>query len=286
MKTTLSFVRFCRNLLRRRTPLKTAMVVVALAAIAYGGQVTIFEDDFQRYGPGIDPGEPPIGEPWQISETAEDSVAVAVDRNDDQNHVLEFGRHRNLAVVPFSAFDRQRMETFGNVSIGFDYFGMSKDGFSNYFDVAGYDPVSGDPAFFFRFDAPEIADSGGLHDVYYLDPIDGLTPAGISVRADATQAVSIALDFTAETYVLDVEGDAATLPMFVCPSDIADVQFSNYGVEMGSGAIDNVSVGVTQPDGALQAEVPEVGAVWLLAVGALVGAFTWLMALWNAKPAE
>ena len=97
----------------------------------------------------------------------------------------------------------------------------------------------------------------------------------MDVAADATQSVAITANFFSEIYELNVEGNTATLPMFRCPSTIVDVQFASYGVFMGSGSIDDVSVIVDEPATALQMAVPELATVALLAGGGLILACFW-----------
>ena len=145
---------------------KVAVLIAVIGAIAYGAPVTIFWDDFQGDLPGTDPGPPPVGQPWQISEISADGVSVSPDVFDPANSVLEFGRYRNRAVVPFSADDRQRIEAAQNAALSFDYFGFSSTGYSHYFDVGGYDGATGDPAFFVRILPQPSQGLSGVHDVY------------------------------------------------------------------------------------------------------------------------
>jgi len=68
MNAIISKAATLRKLLRHKslrlgTLPKTLIVVVALGAIAYGGQVTIFQDDFNGYVPGANPTTPPLGNP-------------------------------------------------------------------------------------------------------------------------------------------------------------------------------------------------------------------------------
>jgi len=101
------------------------------------------------------------------------------------------------------------------------------------------------------------------------------------VKAAALMVFLAAIAYGGQVTIFEIDFQRYGPP--IDPGDIADVQFANYGEALGSGTIDNVSVGVTQPDGAPQSEVPEMGTVWLLAVGTLVGAFTRLTALRSAR---
>lgn len=251
-----------------------AVLVATLATIAYGGQITIFWDDFENHVPGSNPGDPPIGEPWQIAEADPDGIDVRPDGLDPPSHVLYFGRYRNTALAPFSALDRQRIALERNATIRFDYFGFTgRPRYSQYFDVGAYDPVSGVPAFVIRISPQENPGSGRLHDVHYLDPAGGLVDTDLDVVADSIQPITITADLANETFHLGVEGGSASLPLFSCPSELAGVEFANYGVAMGSGTIDNLSVTVTQFEEG--PGVPEVATLWMAVAGllALLGAW-------------
>ena len=265
------------------TSLKAALVIGALGGTAEAGPVTIFWDDFESYALGSNPNSPPIGEPWQVSEVVPDGIDVALDMADPNNNVLWFGPYRNTAVAPFSAVDRQRIALAQNLTVSFDYYGISSGGYSNYFDVGGYDGLSGDPAFLIRIAPQENAAGSGLHNVQYLDPAGGLVDSGVDVATDHTQSVTIAADFASETYELDVEGSSATLPMFRCPSDTHDVRFANYGVAMGSGSLDNLSVTVMEPEAGADAQVPELSPIWLLVAGGLFCGCVWIVTMLKAK---
>lgn len=243
---------------------KVALLTVLLGAIANGAQIPIFMDDFDAYPVGSNPDVPPVGEPWQITEPDPEGIAV------DQSQRLLFGVYRNTAVAPFSAAGRQLIRQRRNATVTFDYLGYAGlPGKSHYFDFGGYDPASGDPAFFLRVFPQENVGSAGLHDVLYLDPAGGLVDSGIDVNVNNTdpQSVSIFADFDAATYQLDVGGASATLPMFICPDEIVGVEFANYAVAAGSGSIDNLSVSVD--DGADGASVPEMATIWMALAGLL-----------------
>jgi len=260
---------------RKLILLKAAALIVAIGTIACAAPVTIFWDDFEDDTTGGNPNAPPIGEPWQISEVAQDGINVGVDRSDPLGNVLRFGRYRNIAVAPFSAIDVQRLQTFQNATVSFDYYGLSTGDFGHFFDVGGFDGISDNPAFLIRIDPRKDL---GQHDLYYLAPGGGLVDSGLDVGANADQAITVALDFATENYVIDVEGNStAPLPLLLCPSDMHGVQFSNYGVAMASGSIDNVMVTVAEPEGlgAWVAENPEPSTIALLAMAALYGAFLW-----------
>ncbi len=262
-------------LIRKLILLKAAGLMVAIGTLACAGPTTIFWDDFEDDVTGGNPNAPPIGEPWQISEVAKDGINVGVDMSDPLDNVLWFGRNRNMAVAPFSAIDVQRLQTFQNATVSFDYYGFFSGEYGHFFDVGGFDGISDNPAFLIRIDPRKDA---GHHDLYYLDPGGGLVDSGLDVGANAGQTITIALDFAAENYVLDVEGNfTAPLPLLPCPSDMHGVQFSNYGVAMASGSIDNMMVTVEEPEGlgAWVAENPEPSTIALLAMAALYGAFLW-----------
>ncbi|MBN2473446.1 MAG: hypothetical protein JXB62_02470 [Pirellulales bacterium] len=260
-----------RRMGRWLTPPKVAVLIVVFSALTYGAQIPIYLDDFENCAPGTNPTLPAVGEPWQISEPDPGGIGVLMDPLTANNLTMGFFHYRNIAVAPFSAENRQRLALAGNATIRFDYTGFTSYGYSHYFDVGAYDPVSGDPAFLVRF-APQASPFlPGMHDVHYLDPMAGLVDTGLDVTVNAVQPISILADFTAGTYQLDVAGVSTTaLPMFVCPNEIAGVEFANYGVAMGSGAIDNLSITVTEPDGDAGpgTQVPEIATLLLLIVGA------------------
>ena len=255
-----------------RAPLtgaKVAMLIVALGTIAQAASIPIFQDNFDAYPPGSDPGMPTTGEPWHISEIAPESIAV-----DDLNRLL-FGRYRNTAVAPFSAAARQLIRQHRNLSVTFDYLGYNGEGnISQYFDIAGYDPAGGDPAFFLRFSPQENPNSSGLHDVLYLDPAGRLLDSNVDIEiGDSPQNISIIADFDSQTYEFDVAGTSATLPMFFAPDEIVGVEFANYGVAAGSGSIDNLEATVTATRAS--SSIPEVATLWMVLAGLLALAGVW-----------
>ena len=254
--------------------LKAAALIVAFGTLAYAGQVTIFLDDFEDDVTGGNPNPPPIGEPWHISEVVGSGINVEAGVSDPLNNVLRFGPYRNMAVAPFSPIDVQRLRTLQNATVSFDYYGLSSSEYGHFFDIGGFDGISDNPAFMIRIDPQKIL---GFHDLYYLDPGGGLVDSGLDVAANTIQSISISIDFAADNYQLDVEGNStALLPLLACPSDIHGIQFSNYGVAMGSGSIDNLSVTLTAPE---NPEVlnPEPAAIVLLAIGALCAMFLWFL---------
>ena len=258
---------------------KVVLLVAVFGALTYAAQITIFQDDFESQHfpwPERNPGVPPIGEPWQISEVASDGIAVQGGLPYLDGLALRFGRYRNVAVAPFSVEHRQLIAAAQTVSVSFDYAGYSDESgpYSHYFDVAGYDPVSGEAAFFVRFAPQQNLGSDGVHDVFYLDPQSGLVNSGLDFTVypfGEVQPITIVADFAAETYDLGVGGGSTTLPMFVCPNEIAGVEFANYGIAIGSGAIDNLDVTVPDASAGLEAttRVPEIATILLLLIGAL-----------------
>ena len=264
-----------QRLLRLGTLPKTLIMMAALGAIALGGQVTIFEDDFNAYTSGDDPGVPLVGEPWQINEVASDGISIVADEDDPENYLLAFGVYRNSAIVPISTSDQELIKTAHNATMSFDYRGYLADGFSHYFDIGGYDAVTGDSAFFLRFAPQESLDGEGLHDVLYRDPdAPELVDTGLNVSSLIEQRISIEADFLGKTYLLDIGGETATFPMFAGLETIGDVRFENYGVAMGSGVIDDLTI--TVDDGKGPHSVPELAAIWMLVSGGLVCVYVWL----------
>ena len=262
---------------RKLISLKAVALIVAIGTLACANPISIFWDDFEDDATKGNPNAPPIGEPWQISEVTNDGINVGVDMSDPSNNVLWFGRNRNTAVAPFSAIDIQRLQTAQNATVSFDYYGLSYGAYGHFFDIGGFDGINDNPAFLIRIDPQEDL---GFHDLYYLDPDNGLVDSGLDVGANAVQTITISIDFATENYLVDVEGSStAPLPLLLCPSDIHGVQFSNYGVAMASGSIDNVWATVTEPDGAeaLALASPEPGTVVLLAMAALYAAFLWFL---------
>lgn len=254
--------------------LRIALFVAGLAAITYGGQITVFSDNFDGYPIGSNPGTPAVGLPWQISEAAPEGISV-VSEPAGMGGALRFDRYRNQAVVPFSLASQSLISEEKNLSISFDYWGSSTGGYSHYFDISALDPISGDPAFFVRFSPQENVALPGLHDVQYLDPVAGLIDSGLYISADTPQSISITADFITETYLLDIAGSSATLPMFVCPSEVHDVRFANYGVALGSGVLDNLNMSVNEA-AELPSEItpiPEPSSLMFLVTGALLMLF-------------
>ncbi len=271
----LTFARTGGRAGRRFRPIgvpKVALLIVAIGTIANAASIPIFTDDFEAYPPESNPDVPPVGEPWVITEVDPQGIGV------DDNQRLMFGRYRNTAVAPFSAAARQLLRQNGNLSVSFDYLGYrGSDGLAQYFDVAGYDPLSGDPAFFLRFNPQSNPGGKGLHDVLYLDPSGSLLDSNVDIGVDGgtVQSVSIFADFAAETFELDIEGNLATLPMFIAPDEIVGVEFANYGVAGGSGSLDNLQVTVSDGEGS---PIPEVATIWMTIAGLLS-----LVGVWAAR---
>jgi len=253
--------------------LKGAWLLIALGTLAYGGPITIFFDDFQDDTVGGDPNAPPTGEPWQIFEPSQDGISVVASTSEPSDHVLLFGTMRNIAVAPFSAADVQSIQTLQNLTVSFDYEGRPSDNFGNYFDIGGYDGVGDNPGFLVRIDP---RNNLGFHGLSYLDPEGGLVDSGLELSADSIQAVSISIDLAAENYMLEVDGNAAgPLPMLACPNDLHGIQFSNYGIAMASGSIDNLTATVIEPEPGAETVTanPEPATIAMLAIGALCAVF-------------
>lgn len=261
-----------KRLHRLGTLPKVLIVVAALGAIAYGGQVTIFQDDFNGYAPGTNPSGPS----WQINEAVSGGISIVIDEQLPTNHLLAFGSQRNSAVLLIDKDDQARIAAAQNATLSFDYVGYSTAGFSHYFDIGGYDPITGDPAFFLRFDPQQTAGAEGWHDVFYRDPnVTGLVDTGLDVSDLIGQRISIAADFFGNTYQLDIGGQTVILPMFAGSVEtIADVRFENYGVAMGSGAIDDLTITVDEAKG--PSSVPELATIWMLVSAGLVCVYVWL----------
>lgn len=274
-----------RHLARPGQWLRVLAIVVALGAIAYGDQITVFWDDFQTQEVGTDPAAPPIGEAWRIDEIAANGIDIGNPLELPAENVLNFGQYRNTATAAIPALGQQAMAAAGNATVRFDYFGHSNNGYSQYFDVGGYNPL-GEPAFFLRFMPQVNVGQGSRHDVMYRDPaVVGLVDTGLDISSGTSQPVSITADFAAGSYQLGIAGNTVTLPMFACGEAIVDVQFSNYAAAIGSGPakvsgyLDNVAISVTTPDqqsGAKPA-VPELASIWLLVTGAATLLGIWLL---------
>ncbi len=194
--------------------------------------------------------------------------------------MLQFGIYRNIAEVPFSAVDQQRIALAQNATVSFDYIGYAEGGYSHFFDVGIFDPSTGDPALLIRIDPWENPDLPGAHDLRYLDPVDGLVDTGLDVLAGTWQTISIAADLAEETFDLQIgAGGATDLPMLMCPDDIAGVQLANYSIAMGSGAIDNLGVTLTEPDTGQGSRVPELSSMLLLCFAGIALACAWILRL-------
>jgi hypothetical protein len=274
-----------RHLARPGQWLRVLAIVVALGAIAYGDQITVFWDDFQTQPVGADPAAPPIGEAWRINEIAANGIDVGNPLGLPAENVLNFGPYRNSATAAIPALGQQAMAAAGNATVRFDYFGHANNGYSQYFDIGGYNPL-GEPAFFLRFMPQVNVGVGSRHNVMYRDPaVVGLVDTGLDISSGTSQPVSITADFAAGSYQLGIAGNTVTLPMFACGEAIVDVQFSNYAAAIGSGPakvsgyLDNVAISVTTPDQQSDAKpaVPELASVWLLVTGAATLLGIWLL---------
>ncbi len=248
--------------------------IVIFGTLAHGELVTIFLDDFEAYDLGTDPSVPPVGEPWQITQTDDEDLLV---QDWGASSVLAFGLHRSTALAPFSAVDRQRVAGAQNVALSFDFFGQT--GFGGrlpYFDIGLLDAQSGDPALMIRIKPEPSLTEAGMYDVFFLDPTEGLIDSGLNIEGDIFQSITITADLADEAFVLDIGGNSQTLPMFFCPEDIVGVEFAVYGMATGSGMIDNLSV--TTDDGkGNESGVPELSTGWLLLVAGFTFASAWLL---------
>jgi len=250
---------------RRTVRWPSVMAVFAvLVAMVHAGQVTVFQDDFEGYPSGGNPGVPQVGAPWQIGEFTPDALGVAADPSDPLNQILWFGTHRNIATAPLLPLGQQQITYYGNLTVQFDYFGFPTGGGNQYFDIGLYDRACDDPAVFLRIDPLETAGVVGGHDVYYRAPGSGLVDTGLDVVDGTPQTIIVSADLSAYTFDLNIDGATTSLPMLTCPSTVHDIEFSNYQM-LGSGYIDNLHATVDVP-GAPAAENPEPASIVLLAV--------------------
>lgn len=225
------------------------LVAIAMVAVllvwpvtkAHGGITTLFWDDFEAQTVGTDPGMPRFGQPWGVSKVALDGLQVAIDPRAPAgaNQVLQFGSYRNTARLSFSSENQDLVRTNKNLTLKFQYYGYSLGGYVSTFDVSALDNNSGVPAFLVRIMPQPSLGSNVLHDVYYLDPGGGLLDSGLNIASDSYQNMTIISDFVSRTCQLDIDGNVATLPLFVCPSMIGGAQFSSY--LLGTGAAININ---------------------------------------------
>ena len=265
-----------------------AMVLAAgIGAPTRADVTTIFADNFQADTIGGLPGSPVIGLPWQLSESASGGLSIVSDSLLGGN-ALGFGLYGNTAAMPVSPTMQSLVNTNENLNLTLQYKSIAYNGYTPMFDVAAVGS-SGLPAYFFRI-MPQANPGSNLHEIYYLDPTSGLLDSGLSVAAGGTQTLTIAADFANGTSTLTVSGSSATLPLFLCPSAIGEVQMSSQMIgsglpsqTLGNGYpvdIDNVDLstqsadpGVLPPGGAPQSEPSSFGGVPEPAVLALLAAF-------------
>ena len=174
----------------------------------------------------------------------------------------------------------------GNLNLTFQYDSVAYNGYTPMFDIAAVGN-SGLPAYFFRI-MPQANSGSNLHEIYYLNPHLRPADTGLGLAAGGTQTLSIAADFANGMSTLSVGGSAATLPLFLCPSAIDEVQMSSLMIgsglpsqTLGNGyAVDigNVNLSTQNSDPAVLSfgGVPEPAVLALLAAFGLVLLSFWV----------
>ncbi len=254
-----------------RVYLTALVLLIMCGTFVHGELLTVFRDDFEAYDAGADPEVPPVGEPWQIVEVADNGVFVGNNVWEPDNQSLNFGLSPSSALAPFSASHSQQISDWRYLSIGFDYFGKTPPDATDlsFFDVSLMEGGTGERSLLFRIDAWEYPAGSDIHDIYYIGPAGGLLDSGLDVVADTLQRITVTADLPNETFELDVNGNSQTLPMFFCPEDIVGVEFATVGVSAGSGVIDNVEITTTN--------IPEPPTIWPFLVAGVIVACGWVL---------
>ena len=261
------------------------VLIVGLATRAFGDPVTIttvFSDDFQTNTLSANPGIPVIGEPWQVLESSPIGIQVVDDPRDPLglDRFLRFGGFRNTALAPFSPDGREQVAAAQDMTVRFEYSPFPGGSRWHHFDIASYDALTGQPAWWIRIGGAEVQELGTAFEVHYLHPEGVFIDTGLDVAAEGWQTIAIAADFAAETVDLRVGENAVwELPLFACPSEVVGVEFGSYGLALGSGDINNLSVYTGQLEASEEspAATPEVATGVLLLMGGLTLAGAWLL---------
>ena len=274
---------------RRLLPaaIAAAILVGLLPQWAPAGIMTIYSDNFSADTLGSVPVIPQVGQPWQTSATTPGGIQVVSDPLFATNG-LELGSYRSTIVMPFAAADQATMAANGNLTLSFQYDGISSQGFTPFLDISGINTSTGMPAFLYRIMSQQTAPGSGLHEIYYLSPSSGLTDTGLAIASDSLQTLSISANFAGQTSQLSVGSNTATLPLYTCPSMIQEASLSSYMI--GSGGVsatnlDDIAATTSDADPASpalttqpsnQLPTPEPAALVLL-LAALAGPAAWSM---------
>ena len=269
---------------RRLLPAAIAAAILFgfLLQRAPAGIMTIYSDNFAADPLGSVPVTPQVGQPWQTLATTPGGIQVVSDPLFATNG-LELGPYRSTITMPFVAADQSTMAANGNLTLSFQYDGISSQGFTPFLDISGNNTTSGLPAFLYRIMAQPTAPGSGLHEIYYLNSTSGLTDTGLAVPSDSLQSLTISADFGTGTSQLSVGSSSATLPLYTCPSMIQDASLSSYMIGSGGASATNLddiaattgdadSAQVAHPSG--QFPAPEPAAVLLL-LAAMAGPAAW-----------
>ena len=290
---------------RRRKAASRATMLVALAALvalgsgaALAGPITVFQDDFEdqlavtgTYPTAtLDPNPPPVGQPWQISETVATSVAVVHFPSDLTNAYLVHNKNAdNTAMAPLSFVNQGLVAAHKNVTLEFDYRAYTDGGNVPQFEIAGYNSnaFSDASAAVFRIRTGQ----GGSSDVLYYNPGTGtFVDTGVNMPLAAFRPIKVEADFAAQTYDIDINGSIVTgLPFATSQAKIRNVQLSGFASTGSRTNTDNIEVTVqpnygrvifqddfqdqlavaeSYPSGTLDPNAPPIGDAWVIDEGA------------------
>jgi hypothetical protein len=256
-------------------------LVACASSIVRGATITVFSDNFQTDSVGASPGTPSIGLPWQVTQPVANGAIIMADPWTTGNHMLQFGPDYDTALAPLTAAGQAAVAINGNATLNFSFHGSISSGWVSSFDAGIYAP-NGSIATLIRIEPQTTGGTANIHSIYYLSPSSGLIDSGLTIAGDSWQNVSLTANVAGDSAQLTVGSNTETLPLYTCPSMLADAEFTSYamgggGSILGSGAIENVTVtsqGIAAYD---ESTAPEPGTMVLLIAGACTGGLVWFL---------
>ena len=243
-------------------------VVLCLASQAVAA--VIFQDDFEGYDASstwpnpaadMDPGTPPVGEPWTILENADDRAQVLDVPSGTNSSPGPHGGTKYLhafssgSVAPVSVSNQTLIEQNGNATLDMWVYKNSADGWDGLVTVGAYDGeihLSQGRSFLLYW-----REGGSLQ---YFD--SGLFDTGLTFTADTWMHLIVEADYVNHTYDVTLDGDKVTgLPFDTNASKLSYVYLSGGADITGNwrGAFDDIVL----------TTVPEPSAGVLLTCGLL-----------------
>ena len=237
------------------------LLVIGLALVASRAEaVVILQDGFEGYaasatwpnfGQDYDPGTPPVGEPWVISEGAPDKVQVLSCPAGTNYYCagpasgskyLQFYRNDapySIAWAPLSAANSALL-TEKTLTVDMMIYKNSIDGWTGQGMISSFNSAPGSFTgrafdFYFQDDSKVRYYDGSYHDT------------GLTYTKDEWQHLTVVADFKSRTYMLGLEGNWT--PALPFAENVSTIQTLFLGGEAlnARAAFDDVTMSITAP---------------------------------------